>query len=236
MARRVWPWRFGARSFASEQGADARCPAAADEGVQRHLEFMAELQALRSLVASPSPDRSIMERARAQIAEAQAYQNELDLIDAAVKRTRDEFGVLGVSAAAGAKAARAGRELAATVEGTERAIETILQAAEEIDRIASLLSGEDKDLAVGIQARAARIFGACSFQDIAGQHVSNAIAALQQIQDHIARLQAVWRGIEQFEPVSFDAGSERRFLNGPRLPEDDGHSSQDDIDGLFGCA
>lgn len=177
-----------------------------------------------------------MERARAQIAEAQAYQNELDLIDAAVKRTRDEFGVLGVSAAAGAKAARAGRELAATVEGTERAIETILQAAEEIDRIASLLSGEDKDLAVGIQARAARIFGACSFQDIAGQHVSNAIAALQQIQDHIARLQAVWRGIEQFEPVSFDAGSERRFLNGPRLPEDDGHSSQDDIDGLFGCA
>ena len=29
---------------------------------------------------------------------------------------------------------------------------------------------------------------------------------------------------------------ERRYLNGPKLPEDRGHSTQDDIDGMFGCA
>ena len=42
---------------------------------------MAELQALRALIEPRAQvDRETMERARAQIAEAQAYKNELDLI------------------------------------------------------------------------------------------------------------------------------------------------------------
>jgi hypothetical protein len=32
------------------------------------------------------------------------------------------------------------------------------------------------------------------------------------------------------------AEGDRRFLNGPKLANDGGHSTQDDIDGMFRCA
>jgi hypothetical protein len=49
---------------------------------------------------------------------------------------------------------------------------------------------------------------------------------------------AIWHGIEQFKPVVFgeETSSDRRLLNGPKLPGDRGYSTQDDIDGLFRCA
>ena len=63
------------------------------------------------------------------------------------------------------------------------------------------------------------------------------MATLKFVEEHVARLLTLWHGIEQFKPVAFgeEAGSDR-FLNGPKLPGDRGHSTQDDIDGLFRCA
>ena len=213
-------------------------------GAQQHREFMTELQALRELIGPRAAvDRDALERARAQIAEAQAYKHELGLIHAAVERTRNEMSALVPEAPGSEQTARARRELAAIVGGTERATQSILQAAEEIDQAANILSASvegshDQGLAHDIQDRVVQIFEACNFQDLTGQRVDHVVTTLKFVEEHIARLMAIWHGIEQFKPVVFgeEAGGDGRFLNGPKLPEDRGHSTQDAIDNMFDCA
>ena len=112
----------------------------------RHHEFMAELNALRALV---EPRVSVpgerMERARAQIAEAQAYKNELDLIYAAVRRTRAEAAPRDVDVRGPALVGRAGRALDAIVTGTEQTTRTILRAAEDIAEMTRALADAPQD-------------------------------------------------------------------------------------------
>jgi len=222
------------------------------ESALRHREFMTELQTLRGLIAPPGEagremnrqvDRDALERARAQIAEAQAYKHELGLIYTAVERTRNEMTVLDADADRGERTAHASRELAAIVGGTERATQSILQAAEEIDQAAHSLSatikGEhDQGLAQDIQDRVIRIFEACNFQDLTGQRVAHVLATLKSVEERVARLLAIWHGIEKFTPVVLDEESagDGRFLNGPKLPDERGHATQDDIDVMFRCA
>lgn len=211
------------------------------EGALQHREFMTELQALREMIQPRSDvDRDALERARAQIAEAQAYKHELGLIYSAVERTRTDMAALDAGLHGSDQTARAHRELAAIVGGTERATQSILQAAEEIDHAANALSASTKSsheqgLAHDIQDRVVQIFEACNFQDLTGQRVAHVVATLKFVEEHLARLMAIWHGVEQFTPVVLadDAAGDRRFLNGPKLPEDRGHSSQDDIDGMF---
>ena len=146
--------------FRIEQGARLRAAhgvAAGDaEGALQHREFMTEMQSLRELIGPRTEvDREALERARAQIAEAQAYKQELGLIYAAVERTRNGMTALGVDAHSTEQTARARRELAAIVGGTDRATQSILQAAEGIDQAANTLlastkSGHDQGLASDI--------------------------------------------------------------------------------------
>src|SRR4249919_1218112 len=157
--------------FRIEEGARPRSAhgvAAGDaEGALQHREFMTEMQSLRELIVPRTEiDRDALRRARAQIAEAQAYKHELGLIYAAVERTRNEMTTLGADAPGSEQTARARRELAAIVGGTERATQSILQAAEEIDQAANTLSasiksGHDQGLAHDIQDRVVQIFEAC---------------------------------------------------------------------------
>src|SRR4051794_15678638 len=134
------------------------------DGALRHREFMTELQALRELIGPRAGvDRDAMERARAQITEAQAFQHELGLIYAAVDRTRNEMRALEAEAPAGEQTARARRELHAIVGGTEQATQSILQAAEAIDQAANTLTASvkgshDQGLAHDIQDRVVQIF------------------------------------------------------------------------------
>jgi chemotaxis protein CheZ len=216
---------------------DAR-PQASNE-VLRHREFMTELQSLRALIEPRAMDRAAMDRAQAQIAEAQAYKHELAQIHAAVERSRGEMAALRNGAESDATA-RAGRELAAIVGGTERATQTILRAAEEIDQAAialsaALKSSHDKGLAHDIVERVVQIFEACNFQDITGQRVGQVVATLHRVEGHVARLLEILNRVEQFSPVVTEASGQddRRFLNGPKLPGDRGHSTQDDIDEMF---
>jgi chemotaxis protein CheZ len=208
--------------------------------VQRKVFRIEEGARQQAAEAVASVDRDSLERARAQIAEAQAYKHELGLIHAAVGRTRNEMIALGADAAGGEQTARARRELAAIVGGTERATQSILQAAEDIDQAANTLSasiknGHDQGLAHDIQDRVVQIFEACNFQDLTGQRVAHVLATLKIVEEHVARLMAIWHDVEQFKPVVFgdDGSADRRFLNGPKLPEDRGHSTQDDIDVMF---
>ena len=213
-------------------------------GAQQHREFMTELQALRELIGpGAGVDRGALERARAQIAEVQAYKHELFLIHAAVERTRNEMTAFTPEAPGSEQTARARRELAAIVGGTERATQSILQVAEEIDQAANALSASvrgshEQGLAHDVQDRVVQIFEACNFQDLTGQRVDHVVTTLKFVEEHIARLIAIWHGIEQFKPVVFgdEAGGDQRFLNGPKLPEDRGHSTQDAIDTMFNCA
>lgn len=208
----------------------------------RHQEFMAELQALRALIEPRARvERGAVERARAQIAEAQAYKHELDLIYAAVKSTRDEMDAFAAAALGAQHTVRAGRELTAIVDGTEQATQSILQAAEEIDQAAATLSAalkgvHDQALAHEIQDRVVQIFEACNFQDLTGQRVAKVMGTLQFVEEHVARLIDIWHDIERFKPVVLDDAHEgdRDRLHGPKLPGDQGHSTQDDIDQLFG--
>lgn len=236
--RKVFRIEEGARRRATESVA-----AGDAEGALQHREFMTELQALRELIQPRTEvDRDALESARAQIAEAQAYKHELGLIYGAVERTKNEIAALDAESQGSQQAARACRELATIVGGTERATQSILQAAEEIDQAANALSASTKSshdlgLAHDIQDRVVQIFEACNFQDLTGQRVAHVLDTLKFVEEHVARLLAIWRGIEQFKPVVFgeDGDADRRFLNGPKLPEDRGHSTQDDIDGMF-CA
>lgn len=230
--------------FRIEEDARAQGLARSTEDALRRRELLTEIETLRDLIGSDSGvDRSALEQARAQIAEAQAYKHELSLIYAAVERTRSEMAALGTGADEGRRIARAGCELAAIVGGTERATQSILQAAEKIDRAAATLlqsvsGGHDQTLAKAVQDGVVQIFEACSFQDLTGQRVDRVLKTLAFVEEHVARLIAIWNIVEEFTPVMSDKDAEgdRQFLNGPKLPGEPGHATQDDIDGMFRCA
>jgi len=229
--------------FRIEEDALSRSAERDADDVSRRQELMTEMQALRDLIGpGAAADRNALDRARAQIAEAQAYKHELGLIYAAVELTRSEMAALGAEADEGRRIARAGCELAAIVGGTERATQSILHAAEKIDRACNTLAqsaagADEQSLAQEAQDGVVQIFEACSFQDLTGQRVDRVLKTLAFVEEHVARLMAIWRDVEQFTPVVVDkiANGDRRFLNGPKLPGDRGHSTQDDIDGMFRC-
>ena len=210
------------------------------ENAMRHHEYMSELRALRALIEPRAASRDSMERSRAQIAEAQSYKEELDIIYAAVKRTRAEIGQANGHALKATQIGRVGEELKAIVAGTDQATHDILKAAEDIERTANTLSAALKNeheqaLAYDIQDRVVQIFEACNFQDLTGQRVNKVLATLHYIEEHVTKLIEIWQTIEQFKPI-VDGDDDRRFLNGPKLANEPGHSSQDEVDAIFGCA
>jgi chemotaxis protein CheZ len=228
--------------FRIEQGASVAEASPHDEAVLRHGEFMEEIRALRRLIEPPhGGTREAQERARAQIAEAQAYCAELELIATAVKRTRGELcGGPGPDSVQ--SMSRASRQLKAIVAGTELATQQVLRAAEEIDQSANTLSaalksGHERGLASDIRDQVVRIYEACNFQDLTGQRVGQVTEILANLERQVTRLMEIWRAIERFEPaVAGRPAGDRRLLNGPKLEGDAGHFSQNDIDAIFGTA
>src|SRR5690242_15589106 len=143
--------------FRIEEDARAQAANRGTDDALRRRELMTEIETLRDLIGpGAGVDRSALERARAQIAEAPAYKHELGLIYAAVERTRSEMAALGTGAEEGRRIARAGCELAAIVGGTERATQAILQATEKIDQASmslaqSVISDHEQTLTKAIQ-------------------------------------------------------------------------------------
>jgi chemotaxis protein CheZ len=97
--------------------------------------------------------------------------------------------------------------------------------------------GQEAGIAQDIQDRVIQIFEACNFQDLTGQRITKVMATLKFIEDHVIRMMEIWGGIEAFKDFEDAAHAthdkEIRLVNGPRLEEDQGHASQDDIDALF---
>jgi len=208
-----------------------------------HDEVMAELKALRTLV-QPREEltRSMIDAYKAEIAEAQKLKAELDIIYAAINKTKKEIATLHITGFEGPEMKRVTHELDAIVGGTEKATENILAAAEFIDQAANSLSAvvksdQDQALAHDIQDQVIRIFEACNFQDLTGQRITKVVAALKFIEAHIVRMIEIWGGLESFKDVTPAAMAERdgdvKLINGPRLDGEQGHASQDEIDALF---
>lgn len=218
-------------------------PAPEDELSLRHHELMAEIVALRALLAlRPQVNRERIDNPGDPIAKTQEFKSELDLIQEAIRRTKQEMGGLEASSFFGPQMARVGRELDAVVAGTEQETQNILKSAEDIDQIASTLSSLLKGeyahgLAQDMREHVVKIFEACNFQDLTGQRISKVVTTLKFIEDHIIRMQEIWRSIEQFAPNAPHAQntgmSEKKLLNGPKLAGDPGHSSQAHIDEIF---
>jgi chemotaxis protein CheZ len=238
-------FRVEAMNAKPTRAARPAAPASGDlhQPQSQHHEIMAELRALRSII---EPQEQVTQRMideyRKEMAEAQKLKSELDLIYEAINRTKTEIATLHVTGFEGPEMTRVTHELDAIVDGTERATEQILSAAEFIDQTANTLSAAlksdaDLGLAQDIQERVIQIFEACNFQDLTGQRIGKVVATLKFIESHIVRMMDIWGGIESFKDITPEAMAERegdaKLLNGPRLGQDLGHASQDDIDALF---
>ena len=134
---------------------------------------------------------------------------------------------------------RAAYELGAAIDGMEKATQKILKGTEIIDEsartlAATLKTGYERGLAQDIQEQTVRIYEACHFQDLAGQRIGKAIAALNAVE---AARDAHDRAVEGHAPHPAAAANHsagRRLVNGPRLDGDADHASQRDIDKMFG--
>ena len=208
-----------------------------------HDEIMSELRSLHALVKpSEQVTQQMIEAYKAQIAEAAKLKHELDLIQDAIVRTKQEIATVHVGGFEGPQMARVTNELDAIVGGTESATDAILSNAEEIDQLASTLAPRLRDeqnqqLVQDMQERVIKIFEACNFQDLTGQRITKVVGTLKFIETHIVRMMEIWGGLDAFKGIEAEKPAERagdaRLLNGPRIAGEGGHASQDDIDALF---
>ena len=204
----------------------------ASQGGLRHEEIMRELQALRTAL-SVAPARRPRRTGAGEHREVARLASELNLIADAIRGNDDTDAQDGGDSHSATPAARIGHELSAVVNGTERATQKILAAAEVIGSTANNLSAAlkgkiEQNLAHDIQDLVLEIFEACNFQDLIGQRVAKVMATLHFVEDHIARV---------LDEIKNPAAATRRdgaqTLHGPRLDCDAGHASQDEIDALF---
>jgi chemotaxis protein CheZ len=213
-----------------------------DEAARRHHELIAEIKALRTLVEPKDDAQRILDTYQAQLSEMQKLKGELLIIHNAIIRTKQEIATLHVTGFQGQSVSRMTHELDAVVNGTEQATQTILNMVEDIDQLASTLIEQGKDdaeKAIGseIQDRVVKVFEACNFQDITGQRISKVVNTWKFIEGHVLQMMEIWGGIDAFKEFIPEEPpkpqGDAALLNGPKLEEDVGHASQDDIDALF---
>lgn len=175
-----------------------------------------------------------------QFTEAYRLKTELDSIQEAILRTKQEIASLHVSGFKGEDMSRVTDELDAVVGGTEQATEQILSAVESIDENANNLHahlrGNNQNMAVDIQEKVLQIYEACNFQDLTGQRITKVVNVLRFIEDRVNRMMEIWGGMEAFASIEADESlrkvGDAALVNGPALPSAD-QATQDDIDALF---
>jgi chemotaxis protein CheZ len=221
--RKIFRIEEKAASRLGELVTDAQAPL-------RHAELMQEIAALRAMLAAmaqPPSDRSGARRNGSTARRA----SELNLIAGAIGGETARPGTVG-PAPAMPPMTRIAHELEEVVNGTERATQKVLAAAEEIDQVANnlaaALSGKfEQGLAKDIQDLVIRIFEACNFQDLTGQRIAKVLATLNFVEDHVTRV------LEEIKNPTAARRGGAQYLHGPRLEIDNGHVSQADIDEMF---
>ncbi len=209
---------------------------------ERHAEIMAGLAELKALMQPATEfSQALLEEQRRDLREAQRLKEELDAISAAIQSTKQEIATIHYAGAGGREMARVSDELGAIVIHTEDATNAILETAEAVDdlaaNLAARLTGDDAALAREISDRVVSIFEACNFQDITGQRIAKVVAAMGFVEARVERMIEIWGGLACFQDVGLaeDAvrDGEAALLNGPALADDEGLTTQNDIDALF---
>jgi chemotaxis protein CheZ len=226
--------------FRIEQTTAARLEPSGEtaEAGPHHAEIVRELRELRAALAASAP---LLAADAGAPRDASRLSSQLNLIAGAIRggnaaKAGEADAAAGSSSSATAPKAmpRIAHELNAVVQGSERATQRILAAAEEIDVTANNLSAAldgriEQGLAQDIQDLVIQIFEACNFQDLIGQRVAKVLATIDFVEDHIARV---------LDEIKTASASARRCganaLHGPRLEGDAGHASQDEVDAMFG--
>jgi chemotaxis protein CheZ len=216
-------------------------PGTGGSSALQQQEILTELKALRDLIEQRTAVTTAPELDAGQFDARGLRQlkDETDQIRRAINRTKQEIATLHFGAFDGEGQARATRELDAVVDGTESATQQILEAAEIIEEAANSLSAsvkseQDRALAQDIRDHVIRIFEACNFQDISSQRIAKVLATLKFIEERIAHMMDIWGGSDALKDYAPAIGeAEQQLLNGPRLGDDHGHASQDDIDKMF---
>ncbi len=222
--------------------ADASAPMFETDAARRHHELIAEIRALRTLIEPKDEAQRILDTYQVQLVEMQKLKGELVIIHNAITRTKQEIATLHATGFHGENVSRMTHELDAVVNGTEQATQSILSMVEDIDQFAGTLietAPNEAEKAVGreIQERVVKVFEACNFQDITGQRISKVVNTWKFIEGHVSQMMEIWGGIEAFKDFIPDGPpppqGDDALLNGPKLEDDVGHASQDDIDALF---
>src|SRR3712207_6761573 len=94
----------------------------------------------------------------------------------------------------------------------------------------------NNDCVGAILDRTVTLYEACNFQDLTGQRITKIVGVLKFVEERLDKMIGVWGGLDAFKDLveqEADADDERSLLNGPKLDEDPGHVSQNDIDALF---
>ncbi|MGX7707109.1 chemotaxis protein [Methylobacterium sp. Gmos1] len=206
----------------------------------RIAEILAKVNELKRLTETTTGD--VIDACRREMNEIYGMRAELDVMKAAIGRTKHEIAVLHRQDFDGKGVRRAAGELDAVVDATERATTTILAAVEDIETHASVLRStgglKDQSDVDAILDRTVVLYEACNFQDLTGQRISKIVSVLKFVEDHIDRMIEAWGGLDAFkdligERAGVSIDDESSLLNGPKLDEDPGHVDQNDIDALF---
>jgi chemotaxis protein CheZ len=120
-------------------------------------------------------------------------------------------------------------ELDAVVDATAVATGRILDEAEAIQKLRAGMAAETGNLVGGAVAR---IFEACSFQDITGQRINKVVKTLKYIETKIDALLMAFDGGVGGEPAAPQmVAPQDEFISGPQLP--DNANNQAEIDAIL---
>lgn len=136
---------------------------------------------------------------------------------------------------------RTGDHLRAIVEATESSANTIMEAMERNEELVGQLRElatipEQSALLDAISVNSMSVFEACTFQDIAGQRITKAIAAITYMETRLNKLIEIW-GRDSLAEIEVDGirkTDDQKLMNGPQLQGEG--VNQTDIDALFGFA
>lgn len=211
-------------------------------GIEEILSTVRELK--RFLDPSQRLATEVIEAYRKEIGEVYQLRAELDAMKDAITSTKSEIASIYRSESDGKGMRRVAGELDAVVDATEEATTSILAAVEEIETEANMLRAAgietgNNDHVGAILDRVVVLYEACNFQDLTGQRITKIVSVLKFVEERLDKMIGVWGGLDAFKDLvdrqggSGDADDHRSLLNGPKLDDDEGHVSQNDIDNLF---
>ncbi len=161
---------------------------------------------------------------------AKMVETELLKLITYIEKTKVEVASLAGEEPATEHLAKAKGELEAIVAHTAEATGTILDAADELEKVAQTLP---EQAAQAVRAVTTKIYEASTFQDITAQRIMKIATALQQVEDTLGRLLGGGKA-KPAVPKKEKPAAEKTdadLLNGPQLPG--AAKTQDEIDALF---